>query len=122
MPTSDADELEPGSVVVVPFPYSDRLQDKRRPALVISGTDIAAAGFVWIAMITSGRNPGKPHDFVIDDLDHAGLRRASTVRPTKIACIDSARVLSRIGALRPDAAEKVFAAIRGMIGASPIPS
>lgn len=122
MPTSDADRLAPGAVVVVPFPYSDRLNDKRRPAVIISGPDVAANGFVWIAMITSGRNPAKPHDLSIADLDHAGLKRASVVRPVKVACIDSDRVVSRIGALRPDAAEQVFAKIRSMIGTSLIPS
>lgn len=122
MPTSDAAMLAPGAVVVVPFPSSDRLHEKRRPALVVSGPDIAAAGLVWIAMITSGRNPAKPHDLPIDDLGHAGLMRASVVRPVKIACIDPARVLRRIGALRPDAAERVFATIRGFIGAARIPS
>jgi mRNA interferase MazF len=121
MPTSEADALPPGAVVVVPFPYSDRLQEKRRPALVISSPDVAAAGFVWIAMITSGRNPAKPHDVSIEDLHHAGLMRASVVRPIKIACIDPARVLKRIGALRPPAAEQVFATIRSMVGLSPIP-
>lgn len=122
MPTSEAATLDPGAVVVVPFPYSDRLQDKRRPALIVSGPAIAAAGFVWIAMITSARNPTKPHDLPIEDLDHAGLAHASVVRPIKIACIDSSRVLSRIGALRPHAAEQVFATVREMVGASRVPS
>ena len=46
--------LDPFDVVVVPFPYSDRLADKRRPALVISHPDLPARlGRVWVAMITS---------------------------------------------------------------------
>ena len=122
LPTSEAGGLAPGTVVVVPFPYSDRLHEKRRPALIVSGPDIAAAGFVWIAMITSGRNPAKPHDLPIIDLDRAGLKRASVVRPVKLACIDSDRVISRIGALRRDAAEQVFETIRSMVGMFPIPS
>ncbi|MCJ2009747.1 type II toxin-antitoxin system PemK/MazF family toxin [Methylobacterium sp. J-092] len=121
MPISEADALAPGAVVVVPFPYSDRLHEKRRPALVISGPDVEAAGFVWIAMITSGRNPSKPRDLPIDDLDRAGLTHASVVRPIKIACIDPARVLKRIGALPPAAAEQVFATIRSMVGPTCVP-
>ena len=36
MPTSETRAYLPGDVVVVPFPYTDRFAEKRRPALVIS--------------------------------------------------------------------------------------
>lgn len=118
MPISDPDGLRPGTVVVVPFPYSDRLAEKRRPAVVISGSTVADAGFVWIAMVTSARNPTKTGDLPIDDIAHAGLKTASVVRPVKIACIEQERVLKRIGDLPPDAAERRCGRIRDMVGTS----
>ena len=37
MATSSRSAYRAGDVIVVPFPYSDRLAQKRRPALVVSG-------------------------------------------------------------------------------------
>jgi len=46
--------LQPFEIVVVPFPYTDRMAEKRRPALVVSNAELAARfGRVWVAMITS---------------------------------------------------------------------
>jgi len=116
MRTSDPGEFLPGTIVVVPFPYSDRLAEKRRPALVVSGEAVAKAGFVWIAMITSARNAAMPGDLAIGDLAEAGLLRASVVRPTKLACIEPFRILRRTGTLPTKAAEDAYRTIRAMIG------
>ncbi len=116
MRTSEPGGFPPGAVVVVPFPYSDRLAEKRRPALVVSGEDVARAGFVWIAMITSARNSALPGDLAIEDLHAAGLTAASVVRPIKIACIEPSRILRRIGALEDGQARTVAARIRALVG------
>ncbi|SFG92136.1 type II toxin-antitoxin system PemK/MazF family toxin [Methylobacterium gossipiicola] len=116
MRTSDPSAPAAGTVVVVPFPYSDRLAEKRRPAVVISGPAVAEAGFVWIAMITSARHEIRGGDLPIPDLEAAGLDVASMVRPSKIACIEPSRILRRIGALSVPAAEAVFEAVRSRIG------
>ncbi|KQP34611.1 hypothetical protein ASG60_03250 [Methylobacterium sp. Leaf469] len=116
MPTSDRQALVAGTVIVVPFPYSDRLAEKRRPAVVVSGPAVAEAGFVWIAMITSARHANRAGDLPISDLEAAGLETASMVRPSKIACIEPSRILRRIGALPVHAAEAVFDAVRSRIG------
>lgn len=116
MRTSDHSAPVAGTVIVVPFPYSDRLAEKRRPAVVISGLAVAEAGFVWIAMITSARHANRAGDVPIPDLEAAGLKTASMVRPSKIACIEPSRILRRIGALPLHTAEAVFEAIRSRIG------
>lgn len=94
--------LEPFAVVVVPFPYSDRLAEKRRPALVVSHPDLPARlARVWVAMITS-----VPHedlgDVAIHDLAMAGLPVASTLRASKIATVDVDRILRVAGRLSDD--------------------
>ena len=116
MPTSSADSFPPGSVVVVPFPYSDRLAERRRPALVVSGPDVERSGLLWITMITSARNPAMLGDLPIADLAPTGLAVASTIRPLKLACIDPSRVLRRIGALGAIEADGVYTRLRGLIG------
>ncbi len=108
--------FDPFDIVVVPFPYADRLAEKRRPALVISNRRLAAHDLVWVAMITSADNAPWASDVAIGDLDRAGLPAPSVVRPAKIACIEPARIDRRIGRLDKAAARKVAQKVRGFLG------
>lgn len=87
-------------VLVVPFPYSDQLAEKRRPALVVSDPELERqCGLVWVAMITSAGRAPQLGDVVIRDQSAAGLPAPSTIRAGKIATIEPNRVLRRAGAL-----------------------
>jgi mRNA interferase MazF len=108
--------FDPFDIVVVPFPYADRLAEKRRPALVISNRRLATHDLVWVAMITSADNAPWASDVAIDDLDRAGLPAPSVVRPAKIACIEPARIDRRIGRLDKATARKVAQRLRGFLG------
>ena len=93
------DRFDAFDIVVVPFPYADRLAEKRRPALVISNRRLAPFGLVWVAMITSADNAPWSCDVTIVDLARAGLPAPSVVRTAKIACIEPARIERRAGRL-----------------------
>ncbi len=108
----EALRLKPFDVVVVPFPYVDRLAEKRRPAVVISNEKLAQHG---LAMITSADNEPWPSDIPVPDLARAGLPAASVVRPAKIACIEPHRILRRAGALDKTTGAKVRRAIAGFL-------
>ena len=89
-----------GDVLVLPFPYSDRLAEKRRPAVVVSKPALERKhGLVWVAMITSDRGAAKIDDVAIADIAKAGLPAASLVRPVKLATIEPARVIRVAGGL-----------------------
>ena len=89
-----------GDVLVLPFPYSDRLAKKRRPAVVISKPALERVhGLVWVAMITSDRGGAHADDVPIGNLARAGLPAPSLVRPVKLATIEPSRVLRVAGAL-----------------------
>ena len=103
-------------VVIVPFPYSDRLAEKRRPALVISGAALRPFGLLWVAMITSSDNPRWSCDVPIVDLKRAGLPAPSVVRTAKIACIEPSRVIGRAGRLDKTTARKIASRIRQLLG------
>lgn len=101
MPTSDVPAR--GAVVVLPFPYADRLTEKRRPALVVSTPELARRhGIVWIAMITSAANAGWTDDIAISDLGSAGLKAPSVIRPAKLATVDLNRVVRVAGLVTDD--------------------
>ena len=100
MPTSRSRTFAPFEVVVVPFPYSDRLAEKRRPAIVVSSTRLTTQfGLVWLAMVTSASNRRWGCDVVISDLAAAGLPAPSMVRTAKLATVDADRILRGIGRL-----------------------
>lgn len=77
-------------VVKVPFPYTNRPVQQRRPALVVAchGGE-AMPMLLWVVMITSAAHRRWPHDVTISDTVEAGLPAPSIVRPTKIATMEA---------------------------------
>jgi mRNA interferase MazF len=116
MTTEKEARYDPFDVVVVPFPYADRLAEKRRPALVISNRKLALHGLVWVAMITSANNEAWSSDVAITDLKRAGLPAPSVVRVAKIACIEPARIDRRVGRLGESRGESGGAEAAGIFG------
>ena len=117
MPTSKAKaKYRFGDVVVVPFPYSDRHAEKRRPALVVSNERVAKSGYIWLVMITSARGRTTADDLPIDKLAATGLTSPSVVRPAKIVCLEPARVVRISGRIQPELAERVVAILRSYVG------
>lgn len=87
-----------GDVVVVPFPFSDLSQAKRRPALVIAGLE---GDDLILCQITSQSIQDKyaisveENDFTI-----GMLKIKSNVRPNRIFTADRYLVLYKIGHLK----------------------
>jgi len=90
---------EPGSVVVVPFPFTDRETVKRRPAVVLStGSFQVGSGHVVLAMVTTGAGSSWDSDVKISDLSAAGLLKPCLVR-MKLFTLEQSLVDRRIGLL-----------------------
>lgn len=104
-PTSRSDPsgaYAPWDIVIVPFPYTDKLAEKRRPALVVSNKTLHEQhGLTWLVMITSADNRGWEGDVEIKDLKRAGLPAPSVVRPAKIATVETMHILRKVGRLVP---------------------
>ena len=87
-----------GDVVVIPFPFSDLTQSKRRPALVIAeleGDDLI------LCQITSQAIKDKYAILISDDdFEMGSLKQSSNVRPNRIFTADSHIVLYRVGNLK----------------------
>lgn len=107
-----------GDIVVVPFPYSDKLAEKRRPALVVSSDKFnARSGYLWVAMVTSKTQKLSADDVVFDH-SKAGLSKPSMVRVAKIATIEADRVIRTTGRLEKSdiaSVQKLIAAILGCV-------
>ena len=95
MPTSDGYPTR-GSVVRVPFPYTDVQARQYRPALVVAVAGPGPTPFLlWVVMITSATHRGWPGDFDIPDAAAAGLPAPSVIRTAKIATIEVAHAEPR---------------------------
>ena len=95
-----------GDVVVVPFPFSDLTQAKRRPALVLAskqGDDLI------LCQITSQSVRDELALAISsDDFASGSLRQNSNIRPNRLFTADQQIVLYQVGRLKP---EKTGAAI-----------
>ena len=101
---------EPFEVVVVPFPFTDRQAERRRPALVISSPDFNASHDQSIlAMITSAGGEW-PSDVAIRDWHDAGLSVPCKVR-LKLFTLDDALILRKAGRLSARDAEAVMSGL-----------
>jgi mRNA interferase MazF len=113
--TKTSKRFDAFGIVMVPFPYADRLVEKRRPALVISNRRLTPYALIWVAMITSADNAPWSCDVTIANLSRAGLPAPSVVRTAKIACIEPARIERRAGRLEGDREDR-GAKVKGVFG------
>ena len=95
-----------GTVVVVPFPFSDLTQAKRRPALIIAeleGNDLI------LCQITS-QSIRDSYAVSIDDdeFETGALRQRSNVRPKRIFTADRHIILYRVGHLKPEKVNQII--------------
>ena len=94
-----------GDVVVVPFPFSDLTQAKRRPAFVVAvleGNDLILCQIT--SKLVKDRYAVSIGD---DDFSAGGLKQISNVRPNRIFTADSGIVHYRIGTLKDSAIKRV---------------
>ncbi len=92
---------KPYSIVVVPFPFTDTKQFKKRPALVISNeTDQKHNIHITLMMITSAKHSKWHSDYLIADLNGTGLANSSYIR-FKIFTLDLRLIIKQIGSLVP---------------------
>ena len=105
-------DYEVWDLVKVPFPYTNRPVQQRRPALVVAVPEAPGAPeLLWVLMVTSADNRGWPGDVAVSDLEAAGLPVPSLVRSAKIETIE-AEDAERIGQLTANDRTQVSEALR----------
>ncbi len=99
-------------VVQVDFPFADRAEVRRRPALVIAVAHVHDDfSLLWLAMITRATAGPWPFDVPISGLESAGLLRPGVVRASKIASV-VASLATRTGTLTDADRTAVAATLR----------
>ncbi|MDM9584060.1 type II toxin-antitoxin system PemK/MazF family toxin [Nostoc sp. GT001] len=95
-----------GDVVIVPFPFSDLTQTKRRPALVIAtlqGNDLI------LCQITS-QFVGDIYAIEVDnsDFNFGSLNQPSNIRPNRIFTADKQIILYQAGQIKSEKLTEVI--------------
>ncbi len=95
-----------GDIVVVPFPFSDLSNSKRRPAFVIRDFD---NDDLLLCQITS---KSLKNEFSIpisgENFASGSLNKVSNIRPDKIFTCSKNIILYKIGTLNENTAQKVI--------------
>lgn len=95
-----------GEVVVIPFPFSDLTQAKRRPALILTeleGDDLILCQITSQPIKDKYAIPTNDNDF-----ETGGLKKPSNIRPNRIFTADAHFVLYRTGKLKTEKLREVI--------------
>jgi mRNA interferase MazF len=95
-----------GDVVVIPFPFSDLSQSKRRPALVVAtieGNDSI------LCQITS-KSVKDFYGILIDktDFKSGSLHQAGNIRPNRLFTADNSIILYKVGSITKEKLDQVI--------------
>ncbi|MEG4021267.1 type II toxin-antitoxin system PemK/MazF family toxin [Microcoleus sp. S13C4] len=84
--------IEPGDFWVATIPFTNGAASKKRPILLLwlDGEDVVAAA------VTSAK-PRSQTDVFLNDWSVSGLRGASTVRLSRLDCLEKSLLLAKIG-------------------------
>lgn len=102
---------DPSDVVIVPFPFTEKLGAKRRPALVLSTKIFNANGHTVLAMITTKTHSPWPGDTSIENRAVAGLQVPCIVR-LKVFTLDNQLIIRRSGSLSETDLQNVMESFR----------
>ena len=107
--------LVEGDIVVVPFPFSNLTESKRRPALILR---VLAGDDLILCQITSkARHDNYSIPLLAHDFQNGSLKLASFLRPNRLLTTDKVVVLYRVATVtREKLGEAVNQAIKILKG------
>lgn len=95
-----------GDVVVIPFPFSDLSQAKRRPALVLAQLD---GDDLILCQVTSQASQDRYSiGLEAEDFSVGRLSQSSSLRPNRLFTADRAIVLYKAGSVLPRKLDQVI--------------
>ena len=103
-----------GEVVVIPFPQTDLVLGKRRPALVL--VDLPGDDLILCQITSRARSDGYSIPLGVGDFQQGQLNQSSFVRPQRLFTVDRCVVLSSVGKIQPWKLAEILAAVRAIFG------
>ena len=99
-----------GDVVVVPFPFSDLSQSKRRPALVLA--ELTGDDLILCQITSKSITDRYAIEIDTEDFISGSLSQISNIRPNRLFTADRSIVVYKVGEI---SAEKLQMAINGVV-------
>ncbi len=89
-----------GDVILVPFPFSDQIGSKKRPAIIVSSSNYnkSKPDLIIMALTSQISKTLNLGECVIKDWKQAGLLKQSLIKPL-ISSIEQTLVLKKLGSL-----------------------
>ena len=85
--------MQKGDIVLIPFPFTDLMGKKLRPALVLH----TSAKDVTVCFITTQFQRKEEFDIIIEPSSRNGIKKSSLIRVSKLATIDSDLIIGELG-------------------------
>jgi len=99
------EEFVKGEVLVVPFPFSDLSDSKRRPVLVVAS--LGGDDIILCQITSKNRHDRYSVELADNDFLEGGLKADSFIRPNRIFTADKSLILYRAGKLKPEKMKEV---------------
>ncbi len=84
-----------GSIILIPFPFSDLSGSKKRPAVVLFANDLV----LIVVFISTQMQYAEPLDILIAPALENGLKKLSYIKVNKISTLDRRLAIGRLGNL-----------------------
>ncbi|MFP4090895.1 MAG: type II toxin-antitoxin system PemK/MazF family toxin [Cyclobacteriaceae bacterium] len=108
-------KYEQGDIVLIPFPFTDLSQSKKRPAIILTNEKSNTQGDYLLVQVTSKSN----FDLILElkEADYKGhsLPVSSYVRYNKIFCLSEKLIEKKISAVTKAFSIKINAQIAAII-------
>ncbi len=95
-----------GDVVIVPFPFSDLSQAKRRPALVVA--NLTGDDLILCQITSQARADSYAVAITNADFSNGGLNQDSNIRPNRLFTADQGIILYKAGQLKAEKLKEVI--------------
>ena len=102
-----------GTIILVPFPFTDLSGSKVRPAVIVS--DGAIGDDVTVLFITAQPKLRGKHLVPIAPDNTNGLKTASKIVCSKLATLETKIVLGELGRVSPQVQLKIDATVRSVL-------
>jgi len=106
-----------GDIILVPFPFTDQTNTKKRPAVVVSSQkyNIGRADLIIMAITSRLHQMGKPGESLVNDWQKAGLIKLSVFKPI-LATIENTLVLKQLGSLQKEDRQNLSLILQDILG------
>lgn len=106
-----------GDIVLVPFPFTDQVITKKRPAVIISSRayNRQRPDIILMAVTSQMQSANYFGDMTISQWQQAGLLKASVIKPI-FTTVEKGLVLKKLGSISDNDRKELKKAIQSIIG------